>query len=191
MLTFGFKKSNCPNKPAAIPPGAPAASCKDCAAFAILIIASPVTPGIFIGPFPRHQILDLTLAVLGATHFIASWIPSNPSALPLISLIKSKPYKILPTPPRSGPNTSPIPFTTLLKIAPVNWSAIQGVKFVTLSNSDVSNDVTSGSIVFPTASITQGKFFCNLATGPIIAVWAAVPAFFAIAVFWVAANVRA
>ena len=72
MLTPGFKKSNCPSNPAAIPPGAPAASCNDCAAFAKLIIASPATPGIFIGPFPKQHMLDSTSAVCGATHFIAS-----------------------------------------------------------------------------------------------------------------------
>ena len=76
-----------------------------------------------------------------------------------------------------------------MNIAPENWSAMQGVKFCTLSNIAVNNDVTSGSIVSATDSITQGNFFCNLATGPNIAACAAVPAFLAIAVFWVAANV--
>ena len=189
MLTFGFKKSNCPNNPWAMPPGAPAASCKDCAAFAILMIASPDTLGIFIGPFPKHQILVFIFAVPGATHFIASWIPSNPSAFPLKSLIISKPPSIFPTPPSSGPNASPIPLMTLLNIAPENWSAIQGVKLVTLSNIDVNNEVTSGSIVLPTDSITQGNFFCRLETGPNIAVCAAVPAILEMAVFFVAAKV--
>ena len=62
---------------------------------------------------------------------------------------------------------------------------------MTLSKNDVSNDVMSGSIVFATDSITQGNFFCRFATGPNIAACAAVPAFFAIAVFFVAASVLA
>ena len=43
--------------------------------------------------------------------------------------------------------------------------------------------------MFATDSITQGNFFCRFATGPNIAACAAVPAFLAIAVFCVAANV--
>ena len=58
------------------------------------------------------------------------------------------------------------------------------------SKKDVSNDVISGNMLFPTASITHGNFFCNFATGPNIAVCAAVPAFFAILVLFVAARVK-
>ena len=75
-----------------------------------------------------------------------------------------------------------------MKIAPVNCSLIQEVGFSTLSINDVSKDLISGNMVLPIASITQGAFFCNALTGPNIAACAAVPAFFAIAVFFVAAT---
>ena len=52
----------------------------------------------------------------------------------------------------------------------------------------MSNDLTSGNIELLSASITQGAFFCKAATGPNNAACAAVPAFFAMAVFFVAAR---
>ena len=100
----------------------------------------------------------------------------------------SNPPNIFPTPPSSDENPSPIPLIILLKIAPVNCSLIQEVGFSTLSRNDVNIDLISGNILSLIASITQGTLFCKAATGPNIAVCAAVPAFFAIAVFFVAAT---
>ena len=126
---------------------------------------------------------DSTGVLSFVTHFIASCIPNKPSPLLLKSPIKSKPYRILPTPPNSGPKASPIPSTILLNNAPMNWSAIQGVKLTTLFRKEVNSDVISGNKLLPTVSNTQGNFFCIFATAGIIAVCAAVPAFLAKAVF--------
>ena len=65
---------------------------------------------------------------------------------------------------------------------------MQDVGFSTLSRNEDNIDLTSFNIVFPIASVTQGAFFCKAATGPNNAACAAVPAFFAIAVFFVAAT---
>ena len=65
---------------------------------------------------------------------------------------------------------------------------MQEVGFWTLSTKEVNNDLTSFNIVLPIASVTQGALFCKAATGPNNAACAAVPAFFAIAVFFVAAT---
>ena len=120
MLTPGLRKSNCPNNPPSIPPGAPEASRKAEAAFATLIIFPADTAGRSFIPFPNTNTSPPPNLPPGATQSTIFCTPSKPSAFPLKSLTKLNPPIILPTAPRSGANSLPILSIILLNKAPVN-----------------------------------------------------------------------
>ena len=188
-LTSGLIKSNNPKLPIT-PPGLAAASFNSCAAFAI----SKICPAIFSNPTDAGPIPIIHLFVFApksaagisqSSKILA--IPNIPSALSL-NIPSISPSNMLETPFNTSPNTLLIPLMTSLKIAPINWSPIQSVKFSTLSVNCVSKLKTSPdnlSVIFLT---TQGKAFWTFSTFGISATCAAVAAFFARAILPVAPN---
>ena len=128
-------KSNIPRLPN-IPPGLAAASCKDCAAFAVARIpdatSSRLNTLLSLGPLPNIQLFVFEpKSAPGISQLNTFAIPSIPSALDLNIPAKS-PLNIFETPFIKPPNWLLIPLITSLNIAPTNWSPIQSVKFLTL-----------------------------------------------------------
>ena len=192
MLTSGLIKSNIPRLPK-IPPGLPAASCNDWAAFAVanIVVAtlSKLNVLLPLGPFPIVQLFVFDpKSAAGRSQLNAFAIPNKPSALDLNIPTKS-PSNILETPAINPLSCLLILLITSLKIAPTNWSPIQSVKFLTLSKKPVNKFLTDPNKLSVIFFAAHGKKFCNALTGPTIATCAKFAAFFAIAPFCVANNI--
>ena len=191
MLTSGLIKSKAPTSLIKLPNkpwGEAAASCASCAIFATCIIASAAIPGTFVAPLPICQKFDSVPICLGIIHPTASCIPNSPSALPLRLSITLNPPNNLLTPPSAEPNSLSIPPKILLNTAPVNWSAIQGTKFSTLSIRGVRRSFIDPPILSAIFSPAQGKASLNALIGLRNDLCIAVAALEAILVFCVAAR---